>query len=124
MKSTFYLFLIVICSIILTSCDPALRLELINSTDRIITISAKDLCGPQIISSTHSCSGPDTAINILSGIGNSYTHFYGIGGWNEDDQQTMSNHLDSILEVRLGRKAKSKSTLTEFGNSLMTYAFE
>ena len=107
-------FLIVIN---LFSCDPALRLKVVNSSNNDIEFTKQDMY-PIFIDKYSSDSLNQI---IVVGPGDSFTEFYGIGGWWDDSELLMKQHLNSILAIKYSGKFMTKLVLSEFGQSLMTY---
>ena len=118
MKSIISIILVsIFCVLSFSSCDPALRLRIINLSDIEITFDRQDL---------HPSFLDDSGIDSLNRVivlepKSSYEEFYGIGGWWDGSEILMQNHLDSIIEVSYYNEFKTTSNLSEFGESLMTY---
>lgn len=114
--------LLLVIMISTSSCDPALRLKIINKSGETVEFKQKEFFPEVLVDNIYNDTNKVIVLN--SSIDSSYTEFYGIGTWSETNQEIMMTYLDSLLFVKLGKEVKSKSTLEEFGNSLMIYEFE
>jgi len=102
----------------LTSCDPALRLEVINLSDKDIHFTKQEL-NPEFVYGGYVDDSIEQVVIVEPN--SSRTEFYGIGGWWDGSDTLMQTYLDSILETKYRSGFESTIEVTEFGESLLIY---
>lgn len=123
------LFIVLLLCPLLYSCDPALRLEIINHSSVPQTLLVDSVtCEPLLyfLQRRRGLESRDT-FTLQMGKDQKQVFYFGIGSWSEQSTVEMKVCLDSLFNIPAGevvapgQELRSTVKTHEWGNSLLTY---